>query len=231
MSDIPPSIPDSPSGKNASAHSFSLAATWKTLVDLVNGHDSESSEPIAPELEALEARVLYDASPLLAVAGENLEANVEMQLDEIAELFFEENVDQPAQAVGDFDDALVVDAQALGEFPAQIDTVSRQLVVIDERIEGFEALVADITGNGGESIAYDVLTIGKDQNGIELISEYLNGLTSYGAIHVVGHGSQDQIQLGSVDLSSESLHDYEDCLLYTSPSPRDKRQSRMPSSA
>ena len=25
--------------------------------------------------------------------------------------------------------------------------------------------------------------------------------------------------------------EYEDCLLYTSPSPRDKRQSRMPSSA
>ena len=27
------------------------------------------------------------------------------------------------------------------------------------------------------------------------------------------------------------LEDYVDCLLYTSPSPRDKRQSRMPSSA
>ena len=26
-------------------------------------------------------------------------------------------------------------------------------------------------------------------------------------------------------------HDYGDCLLYTSPSPRDKRQTRMPSSA
>ncbi len=25
--------------------------------------------------------------------------------------------------------------------------------------------------------------------------------------------------------------DWDDCLLYTSPSPRDKRQSRMPSSA
>ena len=29
----------------------------------------------------------------------------------------------------------------------------------------------------------------------------------------------------------ESLVLYDDCLLYTSPSPRDKRQSRMPSSA
>ena len=30
---------------------------------------------------------------------------------------------------------------------------------------------------------------------------------------------------------NESIRLYEDCLLYTSPSPRDKRQSRMPSSA
>ena len=29
----------------------------------------------------------------------------------------------------------------------------------------------------------------------------------------------------------QALHDYRTCLLYTSPSPRDKRQSRMPSSA
>ena len=28
-----------------------------------------------------------------------------------------------------------------------------------------------------------------------------------------------------------TVHQLEDCLLYTSPSPRDKRQSRMPSSA
>ena len=29
----------------------------------------------------------------------------------------------------------------------------------------------------------------------------------------------------------EAQHKYWNCLLYTSPSPRDKRQSRMPSSA
>ena len=34
------------------------------------------------------------------------------------------------------------------------------------------------------------------------------------------------------DMESDDMEaDYSDCLLYTSPSPRDKRQSRMPSSA
>ena len=55
-----------------------------------------------------------------------------------------------------------------------------------------------------------MLTIGKEENGIELISNYLNGLSTYEAIHVVGHGSQDQIQLGAVELSSDSLFQYED---------------------
>ena len=32
-------------------------------------------------------------------------------------------------------------------------------------------------------------------------------------------------------LASAAKKRYKDCLLYTSPSPRDKRQSRMPSSA
>ena len=33
------------------------------------------------------------------------------------------------------------------------------------------------------------------------------------------------------DADANGIADYKDCLLYTSPSPRDKRQSRMPSSA
>ena len=47
---------------------------------------------------------------------------------------------------------------------------------------------------------------------------------------ILVHGNGPQagwMQMRSV-LSREHLHD---CLLYTSPSPRDKRQSRMPSSA
>ena len=35
----------------------------------------------------------------------------------------------------------------------------------------------------------------------------------------------------SIDLARESITGRDDCLLYTSPSPRDQRGSRMPSSA
>ena len=35
----------------------------------------------------------------------------------------------------------------------------------------------------------------------------------------------------STTKATQGLYEYDACLLYTSPSPRDKRQSRMPSSA
>ena len=44
----------------------------------------------------------------------------------------------------------------------------------------------------------------------------------------VGGAGWAQIRMGDTDWG---LKPWETCLLYTSPSPRDKRQSRMPSSA
>ena len=42
---------------------------------------------------------------------------------------------------------------------------------------------------------------------------------------------KSQSQFSDYDFEGSSMTVLLDCLLYTSPSPRDKRQSRMPSSA
>ena len=50
----------------------------------------------------------------------------------------------------------------------------------------------------------------------------------------LGNSKWDAQQFGYIQARQEaygSIADQLDCLLYTSPSPRDKRQSRMPSSA
>ena len=44
-------------------------------------------------------------------------------------------------------------------------------------------------------------------------------------------GDSDEGQVDLESLSKIELEEFGSCLLYTSPSPRDKRQSRMPSSA
>ena len=61
-------------------------------------------------------------------------------------------------------------------------------------------------------------------------------------IHIAGtngKGSTQAMMRAGLEASGATVHAYtsphlarfHDCLLYTSPSPRDKRQSRMPSSA
>ena len=49
--------------------------------------------------------------------------------------------------------------------------------------------------------------------------------------HLVGIRYKESGQDSAIELGAELLTPAIRCLLYTSPSPRDKRQSRMPSSA
>ena len=45
------------------------------------------------------------------------------------------------------------------------------------------------------------------------------------------HSASKPMYLAGLEFDEEGFEGYSDCLLYTSPSPRDQRGSRMPSSA
>ena len=57
-----------------------------------------------------------------------------------------------------------------------------------------------------------------------------NGLVNIDDLNKI-IGELKGIDINETSFSVESFNEYNSCLLYTSPSPRDKRQSRMPSSA
>ena len=61
--------------------------------------------------------------------------------------------------------------------------------------------------------------------------EYRVGMTPAAATEAIARGHSVVIQKGAGVGSGFEDAEYVSCLLYTSPSPRDKRQSRMPSSA
>ena len=68
--------------------------------------------------------------------------------------------------------------------------------------------------------------------GTEVNDAHIADLNDMGLEVVDVIESVDAVLLGLINTSMvESLAQLDDCLLYTSPSPRDKRQSRMPSSA
>ena len=59
------------------------------------------------------------------------------------------------------------------------------------------------------------------------LNESEAGIRSKNVLETKGRQKQQEFKLEEEELRELA----EDCLLYTSPSPRDKRQSRMPSSA
>ena len=68
----------------------------------------------------------------------------------------------------------------------------------------------------------------------EFLDQYNNIVQSAGSIALTGNSSlQGTKEKGIDDYTGSYTANYEDfsCLLYTSPSPRDRTRSRMPSSA
>ena len=78
-----------------------------------------------------------------------------------------------------------------------------------------------------------IIDISTISNSLIIIDEIHYGSTAHGSLHKFLHkfGLQNIIQGQECSILSEHNIYILSCLLYTSPSPRDKRQSRMPSSA
>ena len=90
--------------------------------------------------------------------------------------------------------------------------MDRNLAIELVRVSEFAALAASKhIGRGNEKAA--------DQAAVDAMRKCLNSLTITGTV-VIGEGERDEAPML-----------YIGCLLYTSPSPRDRTRSRMPSSA
>ena len=194
-----------------------------------------------PDLQSLEDRVLYSAAPVPLEMFDAPSADVQLdqldqQLDFISEAV-EELQFQDASSTAtnlQFDADEFFQEEAFGNEPQTAFDPLLELIVIDSSVEGYQALYDDVSQNYPAD-RIQVHVIDSSVDGVNEITRLLadaatNGQT-FAAIHIVSHGENGAVELGNATLDNDSLSQYSDCLLYTSPSPRDKRQSRMPSSA
>lgn len=181
--------------------------------------DAMPSMPIRPagassplvsnvELVVLEDRILYDASPLVACAQEILESVTSDEDDNAIAL----DVTPIAGFESDFISTVIESFDEFANDP--IDTVTkpsnaRQLVVIDGHVGDVDSLVDDIQSQNSGNIDFDIAILAKDADGIEQITEFLDGREHYDAIHVISHGSDGQLQLGNSSLNAKNLSEYE----------------------
>ena len=174
---------------------------------------AETSFPFVSDVElvVLEDRVLYDASPLVACAQDILES---VTADEDYN-----GVSADATAIPAFDTGFVASVvESFDEFstePVDVETVptkARQLVVIDGQVGDVDSLVEDIRAQNSDGSAFDISILSKEADGIQQITEILDGREQYDAIHIISHGSDGQLQLGNSSVNSKNLNDYESYL-------------------
>ena len=132
-----------------------------------------------PVVEAMEDRILYsaDIAPLvLASAG----ADTLMQ-----------QAQQPRQSV--------YAASATTQVPVS------EIVFVDATLPDSASLRNDLQAQRGAGRPIDIVTIGAGEDGLALIGATLAGRQGIAAVHVLAHGSDGALQLGSTTLDAQTL--------------------------
>mgnify|MGYP000462915372 CR=1 FL=1 len=106
-------------------------------------------------------------------------------------------------------------ADALAEAATQTDggqtgdttAGHHELVVVDTSVEGYSTLIEGLAPGA------EVMEIGAGYDGFQALADALSASgKTYDAIHVVSHGGEGQVQLGTSLLSSDSLAEYDGAL-------------------
>ena len=160
----------------------------------------------------LEARVLYSASPLEFDVQQS-EVNADFDFSSVEDATFENG---PA-TLSDF--GLSISSEEVSGFELdpdlfadpneptpQADLVAQELVFIDANVENWQALLDDISSTTNENVS--VVLLDADRDGVQQISESLADYDDLSAIHLISHGNQDQLNLGSTTLSNQNLAAY-----------------------
>lgn len=96
---------------------------------------------------------------------------------------------------------------ALAVEPAAATSNSQhELVVVDSQVQNYLQLL------GGAAPDVEVLILDGTQNGLQQLSNYLQGRRDIDAIHILSHGGVGQLQLGNLWLNETNLASYADSL-------------------
>ena len=135
-----------------------------------------------PLIEELEPRLLYSADLAPALLAPPALANEERPL----------HIELPS----DSETTSIVEKQRL------------EVVFIDTRVDNHAGLLRDIEAQGDDERQLDVVMLDPTRDGISQITDYLSQHTEVDALHLISHGSDGQVELGSGLLSADTLSQY-----------------------
>ena len=132
-------------------------------------------KPVRPVLEEFEPRILYSADFAPAVLA---------------------GVSLP----GPSDQRLLQAQETPAASPAALE-----IAFIDVSLPDAQRLIDDLQAQRNAGRTIEIVRIDAGEDGISRISQTLDGRTDIGAVHVLSHGSDGALQLGSVTLDAATL--------------------------
>ena len=149
-------------------------------------------------LMALEPRIVFDAAVAVTadvaadqVAQQQADSAVASGQPTATNSFDTDSFESSfADFIGNFD--------ADATFENVVET-QREIAFIDGSVEGVANLIAELPSS------VEVFVLNASRDGVEQIADVLNGRTDIDAIHILSHGSQGSLSLGSATLNSATM--------------------------
>ena len=171
--------------------------------------DASSLRPM--ELSQLEERILMSASPMAVVAEAPEAATAQMDsAEQQYALSDEQLLDVMADSILPDQDA--ISQQTVDSETAFDDSIQQtlELVFIDAEISNLDQMIADLqmANANDQTRILEVVVLDSKRDGIAQITSALLQYNGIDGIHIVSHGSDGQVQLGSTTLSLDNLDSY-----------------------
>ncbi len=156
---------------------------------------------IGGSLLSLESRIMFDGATVATVSTVTTEQAAESQ----AEAFFSAEDAATADTAPDAptgESQPTTSDQALFDALAVYDTsVARQeIVFLSSSVREYQQLLDGISPN------VEVIVLDPTRDGVEQMAETLAGRTGIDAVHIISHGSQAELYLGTARLTVESMN-------------------------
>ncbi|MCK5363352.1 MAG: DUF4347 domain-containing protein, partial [Gammaproteobacteria bacterium] len=141
-------------------------------------------------MEELEPRLLFSAdSPVVAIDPRSLDADTPPPVPAITQI-----------AAG----AEVVLADQSRD-PIQ---QRREVVFVDASAPNYRQLIDDLMKSAEQGRQVEIIVIDSDRDGIEQITEALSRYRDLDAVHIVSHGSDSRLQIGSGQIGQDNVRRY-----------------------
>jgi len=78
-----------------------------------------------------------------------------------------------------------------------------QVVFIESDVANYQTLIAQLPSS------YEVVILDSNKDGLALIAEWASSHSGYAAMHIISHGEQNDLMLGTLELTSSNISNYQ----------------------